>query len=111
MLEAAGDRKRFSDCGQIVSVFIESRANSVDVAKRCEEFESAREQSSTLKYLQQSSGTRGEKTLAHRRHYDRACIDQQLCARRTSEVLFARLVEAIAVRVRRDSQQTPVVVP
>ena len=43
VLEAARDRERFIDGGQIVPVLIERGANGVDVAKRRKEFERARE--------------------------------------------------------------------
>src|SRR5262249_23950980 len=78
----------------------------VDVAKRCKEFESTWEQAFTLKQLQQSSCAGVEDTFAHRWKHDCAGVDQQLCARRPREPLLAKRVDAVAVRTRRDPQQT-----
>ena len=91
--------------GEIVSVLMERRADGVDVAERHEEFERARKQAFPLKQLQQPPGVRLEKPLAHRWHHDRARVDQQLCARRAGEVLFADRVEAVAIGARGESQQ------
>ena len=78
MLEAAGAHERFVDGRQIVPVLIEGGANGVEVAKRRKELERARKQAFALKQLQQPPGARLEEALAHRRHHDRAGVDQQL---------------------------------
>ena len=109
VLEAARDRERFCDGGQIVPVLIERGANSVEVAKRSKKLKRARKQAFAPKQLQQPSGARPEDTLAHRWHHDRAGVDQQLCARRAGEVLFADRVEAVAIGARGESQQAAVI--
>src|SRR6266850_6694618 len=106
MLEAAGARERFSDCREIVLVFIERRADGDDVAKRRKEFESPRQQTFSLKYLEQSPGAGTEHFLTHGWHHNCAGIDQRLCAVDAREVLFVGRVEAIAIGAGRDSQQS-----
>ena len=53
MLEAARDRERFVDGGQIAPALVERRANAVDIAKRREELGRARQQTFAVKQLQQ----------------------------------------------------------
>ncbi len=105
VLEAARDRERFRDGGEIVPVLIERGANGVDVAKRRKELERAGKQAFTSKQLQQPPRARSEEALAHRWLHDRTGVDQQLCARRAGEVLFADRVEAVAIGARGEFQQ------
>jgi hypothetical protein len=78
VLETACDRERLVDGGQIVAVLLKGGADGVDVAKRRKKLERARMQAFPPKQLQQPPGAGPEEALAHRGHYYRAGVDQQL---------------------------------
>ena len=105
VLEAGRDRERFGDGGAIVPVLIERDADGVDVAKRRMELERAGKQAFTSKQLQQPPRARSQETLANRWLHDRTGVDQQLCARRAREVLFADRVKAVAIGAGGEFQQ------
>jgi hypothetical protein len=111
VFEAAGNRERVGDGGQIVPFLTERTADGVDVAERGKELERSRKQAFTLKQLQQPPGARSEKAVAHRWHHDRAGVDQELCARRAGEALFSERVEAVAIGTRGESQHAVAAAP
>jgi len=111
MLEAAGTSERVVDGLEIVGVFIESGANGLEIAKRHEEFERAREKALLLKQLQQPFRTRVNEAVAHRRRYDRAGVDQHLRARPASEPLFSLRIARVGVGAGGHSQQAALTVP
>ncbi len=111
VLEAAGAHERVVDGRQIVPVLIKRGANRVEITKRRQELQRARQQAFALKQLQQPPGAGLDEAAQHRWHHDRAGVDQQLCARRAGEGLFPVGVEAVGIGAGGDSQQAALTVP
>jgi hypothetical protein len=87
-----------------VRVHVERGANRVEIAKRRQDIERAREHAFPPKQLQQSPRAAIQDALDDPRRHDSTGVDQQLGAGRTGELLFTERVEAVAKRAGGDSQ-------
>src|SRR5262249_1446748 len=102
--------ERFVHRGEIVVARVDARAHGIDITQRRAKLQCLREQALALEQLQQALRATLDETVAHRWEHKRSRVDQELGARRASEVALSVRMATVAVRARRHAEQAALLI-